>query len=68
MLKRSRRDGKNTRKDRIKKDCNELDCSNGVVSHPEPNILECEVKWALESNVVNKLVDAMKFQQNYSNP
>ena len=23
-----------------KKDCNELDYSNGVVSHPEPNILE----------------------------
>ena len=68
MLKRSRRNGKNTRKDWIKKDCNELDCSNGVVSHPESNILECEVKWALESTVVNKLVDAMKFQQNYSDP
>ena len=37
-----------------KKDCNELDYSNGVVSHPEPNILECEVTWALESTVVNK--------------
>ena len=37
-----------------KKDCNELNCSNGVASHPEPNILECEVKWALESTVVNK--------------
>ena len=35
-----------------KKDCNELDYSNGVVSHPEPNILEWEVKGALESTVV----------------
>ena len=25
-----------------------------MVSHPEPNILECEVTWALESTVVNK--------------
>ena len=29
------------------KDLNELDNHNGVVSHPEPDILECEVKWAL---------------------
>ena len=27
-----------------KKDLNELDYSDGVVSHPEPDILECEVK------------------------
>ena len=29
------------------KDLNELDNHNGVVSHPEPDILECEVEWAL---------------------
>ena len=28
-----------------KKDLNELDYSDGVVSHPEPDILECEDKW-----------------------
>ena len=83
-----------------------------MVSHQEPDILECEVKWTLRSTAVNKaaaataakslqscltlcnpidssppgspipgilqartlewvaikLVDAMKFQQNYSNP
>ena len=37
-----------------KKDLNELDYYNGVVSHSEPNILECEVKWALRSTAVNK--------------
>ena len=32
-----------------KKDLNESDNHNGVVSHPEADILECEVKWALGS-------------------
>ena len=27
---------------------------NGVVTHLEPDILECEVKWALESTTMNK--------------
>ena len=40
--------------DLYKKDLNELDYYNGVVSHPEPDILECEVKWALWSTAVNK--------------
>ena len=35
-------------------DLNELDYYDGVVSHPEPDILECEVKWALKSTAVNK--------------
>ena len=34
-----------------KKDLNELD---GVVSCPEPDLLECKVKWALGSTTVNK--------------
>ena len=37
-----------------KKDPNESDYCNGVVSHPEPDILECEVKWALRSTAVNR--------------
>ena len=37
-----------------KKGLNELDYYNGVVSHSEPDILECEVKWALRSTAVNK--------------
>ena len=37
-----------------KKDLNELNYYDGVVSHPEPDILEWEVKWALRSTTVNK--------------
>ena len=54
LLKCSRRDGNNTWKNFIKKDLNELDYYNGVVSHPDPDILECKVKWALRGTTVNK--------------
>ena len=37
-----------------KKDLNEQDNNDGVVGHPEPNILECEVNWALGSTAINK--------------
>ena len=37
-----------------KKDPNDLDNHNGVITHPEPDILECEVKWVLGSIVVSK--------------
>ena len=37
-----------------KKDPNEPDSYYGVVNHPEPNVLESRLKWALESTVVNK--------------
>ena len=36
------------------KDFNDPDNHNGVVTHLEPDILECEVKWALKSIAVNK--------------
>ena len=37
-----------------KKDLNEPDYYDGVFSHTELDILECEVKWALRSTAVNK--------------
>ena len=38
-----------------KKDLHDLDNPNGdVTSHLEPDILECEVKWALGSTPMNK--------------
>ena len=40
-------------KELYKKDLNELDYYNGVVSHPELDILEREVRWALRSTAVN---------------
>ena len=35
---------------------------DGVITDLEPDILECEVKWALESITTNKLVEVMEFQ------
>ena len=37
-----------------KKDLHNPDNHNGVITHLEPDILECEVKWALESSTMNK--------------
>ena len=37
-----------------KMDLNDQDNHKVVVTHLEPDILECEVKWALESITVNK--------------
>ena len=33
---------------------NELDNQDGVITHPEPDILECEVNWALGNITKNK--------------
>ena len=38
----------------VKKDLNKPDYYDRLVSHPEPDILECEVKWALRSTALNK--------------
>ena len=37
-----------------KKELHNLDNHDGVITHLEPDILECEVKWALESMTTNK--------------
>ena len=37
-----------------KKDLHDPDSHDGVTTHLEPDILECEVKWALESITTNK--------------
>ena len=38
-----------------KKDLNDTDNHNDVITHLEPDILECEVKWALGSITMNKV-------------
>ena len=38
----------------VQKDIHELDNHDGVITHLEPDILECEVKWALESMAMNR--------------
>ena len=38
----------------IQKDLNDPDNHNGVITHLKPDILECEVKWALRNITMNK--------------
>ena len=40
--------------ERYKKNFHEPDNHDGVITHLEPDILECEVKWALRSITINK--------------
>ena len=40
----------------FKKDLHDPDNHNDVITHLEPDILECEVKWALESITMNKAI------------
>ena len=48
-----------------KKDLHDPDNHDGVITHLDLEILECEVKWALES-ITTKLVEVMEFQLSYS--
>ena len=49
-----------------KKDRHDPDNHDGVITHLEPDILECEVKWALGSITTNKSqVEVMEFQLSY---
>ena len=49
------------------KDLHDPDNHDGVITHLEPDILECEVKLALGSIATNKLVEVMVFQLRYFN-
>ena len=50
-----------------KKDPHDPDNHNGVITHThlEPDILECEVKWALDNITMKMLVEVMEFQLSY---
>ena len=48
-----------------KKDLHNPDNHDGVITHLEPDILECEVKWALGSITTRKVVEVVEFQLNY---
>ena len=43
-----------------KKDLQGQDNHDGVITHLEPDILECKVKWALGNITMNKLVEVME--------
>ena len=47
-----------------KKHLHNQDNHNGLITHLEPDILECEVKWALES-ITTKLVEVMECLLSY---
>ena len=48
-----------------KKYLHDIDNHEGVITHLEPDVLECEVKWALGSITTNKLVEVMELQLSY---
>ena len=48
-----------------KKDLHDQDNHNDVITDLESDILECEVKWALESITRNKASEVMELQLSY---
>ena len=48
-----------------KKDLHDPDNQNDVITQLEPDILECKVRWALESITKDKPVEVMEFQLSY---
>ena len=48
-----------------KRDINNPDNHDGVITYLQPDILECEVKWALRSITMNKASGGMEFQLSY---
>ena len=48
-----------------KKDLHDQDNHDDVITNLEPDILKCEVKWALEGSLQTKLVDVMEFLLSY---
>ena len=51
-------------KELYKKDLHGPDKHSGVITHLEPDILECEVRWALGSITMN-IVEVMEYQLSY---
>ena len=48
-----------------KKDFHDPDNHDGVITHLEPDILECEVKQPQKASLRTKLVEVMEFQLSY---
>ena len=48
-----------------KKHLHDLENHDGVITHLEPDILDCEVKWALESIPMNKTSGGDRIQLSY---
>jgi len=52
-------------KELYKKDFNDPDNHNSVITHLEPDIQQCEIKWVLGNLLWTKLVEVMEFQLSY---
>ena len=50
-----------------KKDLHDPYNHDGEITHLDPDIMECEVKWVLGSIII-KLVEVIEFQRAISNP
>ena len=48
-----------------KKDLHDPGNHDGVITHLEPDILGCEVKWDFGASLQTKLVEVMEFQMSY---
>ena len=57
---------KNAQKNYTKKDLHDPDNHDGMITHLEPDILECEVKWVLGSITTNKASGAKHLELNSS--
>ena len=53
------------REELYKKDLHNPDNHDGVITHLEPDIPECEVKWTLGSITMNKASEVMEFRLSY---
>ena len=58
-------DAKKRWQELYKKGLNDLEGHNGVVTHLESDILECEVNGPYEASLRTRLVEVMKFQLSY---
>ena len=47
------------------KDLHDPDNHDGVITHLEPDILECEIKWVLRSNTMNKASGGNRIPLSY---
>ena len=48
-----------------KKDLHDPDNHDGVITYPEPDILECKLKRTLGSIIMNNAMEVMEFQLHY---
>ena len=54
-----------TEEQKNKKDPNDPNNHDGVITNLEPDILECKVKWTFEASLWPKLVEVTEFQLSY---